>query len=361
MTESASFKIRCSSCCGEIEFPPYAAGEVVECPVCKSSVTLTFPADDAIGPTQQIDALLAATSFPRTRAELLFLKVFTFPTDLRDIRGADAWQQALEEPLDSTVSRFVAVGMLREANEDVASLLQSKSKEELKSLAKARNLPQSGTKQLLAERLFKADPDGMSEFFRGKTYFTCTAKGKLIVDKFIESEDEFRLKAERATESALRSGRHEDAYAIVARFEASRVFRNGIKWGTFEILNDIAAFRSKRHRHIPEPVLRSLRVSAGMMKLWGESKPAKWLTESEREFATEAHAILSAAIARFRLREMRRAGVSKVEVLGSGRDDTCPICRSDDRKTYEIACAPGLPHEDCSCESGCGCLLIAAR
>ncbi len=93
----------------------------------------------------------------------------------------------------------------------------------------------------------------------------------------------------------------------------------------------------------------------------GTNKPEKWLTESERKFATEAHVILSAAIARVHLREMKRVGISKVEVLGSGWDDTCPICKRDDHLTYEIACAPELPHEDCSCKSGCRCLLVEVQ
>ncbi len=276
MKESAPFKIRCPNCRGAIEFPLYGVGEVVECPHCQSSITLSFPADDTIDSTQQIEAFLGTGSFPRTRAQLLFLKVFTFPTDLRELRGVDVWQQALEEPLDSTVSRFIDVGMLQEGNEDVTTLLQSKSKEELKSLAKARNLPQSGTKQLLAERLFKADPAGMSEFFRGKSYFTCTAKGQLIVETFVESERELMHKAERATESALRSSSYEEACAIVATFEASKVFQRGvgIDWSRYdatrdlEVLTEIATYQSKRHRDIPEPVFRSLRVSAGMMNLW---------------------------------------------------------------------------------------------
>jgi hypothetical protein len=68
----------------------------------------------------------------------------------------------------------------------------------------------------------------MSEFFRGKTYFTCTAKGQLIIEKFVESERDLMFKIERATESALRTGRYEDGCTMVATFEASRVFQRGV-------------------------------------------------------------------------------------------------------------------------------------
>jgi hypothetical protein len=271
----------------------------------------------------------------------------------------EVWRRALRETPESIVSRFIASGLLQQGNVEVARLLQSKSKDELKSLAKARNLGQSGTKELLAKLLFKADPNGMRALFSGKMYFTCTAKGQLIVEKFVESETDFMFKTERATEAALRTGRYEDACAIVATYEASRVFQRGyeIDWA-LEVLNGIASFQSRRHRDIPESVLFSLRVSAGMMNLWGTNNPAKWLNESEKKFAPEARVILFAGIAKHRLTEMQRSGVTRVEVVGSGRDDVCAVCRNSDRKAYDIGSAPELPHENCTCKYGCGCLLL---
>jgi hypothetical protein len=271
MKEAVYFKNLCSECGGGIEFPANGAGEEIACPHCHRLIVLTFPSDGNRDPTRQIDVYLEMASFPKTRAELLFLKVFTFPTDLAELRGVEVWQRALRETPESIVSRFIAAGMLQQGNVEVTRLLQSNSKDELKSLAKARNLGQSGTKEVLAKRLFKADPTGMSEFFRGKSYFTCTTKGQLIVEKFVESEEDVRLKAERASESALRSGSFEDACAMVAKFEAYRVFQRGvgIDWSNYdatrdlEILTEIATFRSKRHCDIPESMLLSLRVSAG--------------------------------------------------------------------------------------------------
>jgi hypothetical protein len=65
----------------------------------------------------------------------------------------------------------------------------------------------------------------MSELFRRKTYFTCTPKGRVLVEKFEQSEKELRLKAETETESALRAGGYKDACITVSSFEASQVFR----------------------------------------------------------------------------------------------------------------------------------------
>jgi hypothetical protein len=108
-------------------------------------------------------------------------------------------------------------------------------------------------------------------------------------------------------------------------------------------------------------MLFSLRVSAGMMNLWGTNNPAKWLNESEKEFAREARFLLFAAIAKVRVKEMQRAGITRVEVLSGSHDDVCAVCRNADRNTYDIGSALELPHENCTCELGCACLLVATQ
>ncbi len=309
------------------------------------------------------------SSFPKTRTELLFLKTFRFPTEIDAIRQPKSWQEVLGDTSQSIVSHLVASGTLQKGNAEAPTLLESKSKDELKSLAKARGISQSGTKDVLAQRLFKADPNGMSELFRGKTYFVCTPKGRLIIEKFVESEEELMLNAESATESALKQGRYEDACTIVADFEASQIFPRGvgIDWGRYdaardiEILKEIASYSPRRHRSISESVLTSLRISAGMMNLWGENNPLKWLTAAEQEFAREAHMILSAAINNVRLGDFKRAGIQQVKILGTGRDDACSTCKKADGRIYPIESAPELPHDKCTCEYNCGCILIATR
>ena len=316
---------------------------------------------------QQVDAYLGASSSPKTRAELLFLKTFSFPTELDEIRRSEFWREALGAAPESIVSGFVQCGFLEDGSADVARLLQSKSKGELKSLAKLRGISPSGTKEDLANKLFKSDPSGISELFRGKTYFTCTPKGRLVVEKFEQSEKELRLKAGTETESALRGGRYKDACITVSSFEASQVFPRGvgIDWKRYdaerdvEILDEIAAYSPTGHRSIPQSIIPSLRIGAGMMNLWGESNPLKWLTGSEREFAHGAQIMLHAAISKVNLRQWKRLGFRQVRLLSSGRSDVCKTCKEAGAKTYLIDSVPDLPHEKCSCEHGCGCTLIA--
>jgi hypothetical protein len=362
------FKIQCPECEGGIEFPAHGVGEQAACPHCRQSIVLRFPAAGECGAGQQIDLYLRTSSFPKTRAELQFLKIFALPRELDEMRRLQLSREALGAPPESIVSRFLAEGFLQEGGVDVAKLLELKSKNELKSLAKGRGISQSGTKEDLAKKLFKADPSGMAGFFSGRTYITCTPKGQLLVGTFEESERQLRLEAEDQSESALRAGRYKDACTIVADFEASQVFPRGvgIDWSRYdaardiEILNEIAGYSPIRHRAIPESALANLRMSAGMMNLWGENNPLKWLTGSEREFAQEAHMMLSAAISRVNLNDWKRLGFTKVKILGSGREDACKICKEANGQIYPIESAPELPHGGCICEHACACIFIVA-
>ncbi len=363
------FRIQCPECSDGIEFPANGVGEEISCPHCQRAIVLRFPADQEGDPTEQMDAYLEMASFPKTRTQLEFLKQFTIPREFSELRGLNTWVQALGQSPESIIACFINTHMLQTGSADVEMLLQSKSKDDLKALTKTRDLSQSGTKEVLAKRLIKADPNGMNALFCGRTYLTCTMRGRLIVDQYVDSEYDLKAKAERATEAALRSQRYCDACEIVAKYEASRIFPRGvgIDWDSYsatrdlEILNEITTFNPGHHSDIPEQVLFSLRVSAGMMNLWGTNRPEKWLTGPEKEFTTEAHVLLSAAIEKVRFREMKSSGVKRVTVLGTGRDDVCLVCKKIDGISYPITSAPELPHQNCTCQYGCGCMLIAAR
>ena len=125
------------------------------------------------------------------------------------------------------------------------------------------------------------------------------------------------------------------------------------------MLNGIAGYSPQRYSRSPENILASLRVCAGMMSLWGHGDPVKWLTDSERQFAREARMMWFAASSKVRLKELRRAGIQRVKLLSSGRDDACETCKEADGKIYLISSEPELPHRECTCEFGCGCILIA--
>jgi hypothetical protein len=260
------FKNHCESCGVGIEFPANGVGEQIPCPHCQQLLTLAFPEDSDGTATTQIQDFLAASSFPTTRAELLLLSNFASPTQANDLRALERSANCLDGNPKAVLDRLVSEGLLQECNSDLIRLLQTKSSSDLKSMARAREIPHSGTKEILAKRLVKDDQAGMAQLFHGIDFLVCTVRGAMIVEKFQESEQEMKRQAER-------------------------------------------------------------------------------------------DALL--ALIKVRLQEMKQTGIKRVKVLGS--TETCPACRAESGKVYAIEAAPVLPHEGCSCERGCVCLLIATE
>jgi hypothetical protein len=368
MQELVYFKNYCPRCGGGIEFPAHGAGRSIPCPHCKTPIPLTFPKNENIDPTRQIDAYLELGAFPKTRPQVAFLKVIAFPAQAGEVRDLDAWTRLLRGSPADLVARFVKAGMLQPTDGDTAPLLKTRTKDELKQLAKKRHLSQTGTKEDLLHRLFAADPAGMTALFQANPYLTCTPQGRSVVEKFTESESDLRVKAETSALAALRAGDFEEACKAVAAFEASKVFQRGkgIDWNKYDathdldILRAVAAAHPKALRGIPPEALPSLRVSACMMGLWGDNNPKKWLTDDERQYAHGAFMLLHAAIAKIRLKDMKRAGATEVKVSSTSPANLCPVCANDDGKIYSVDSAPELPHAGCTCEYGCACLLNPA-
>ena len=57
--------------------------------------------------------------------------------------------------------------------------------------------------------------------------------------------------------------------------------------------------------------------------------------------------------------DMKSAGITNVQLLGSGPDD-CPACKALQGKTYLIDDIPVLPPANCTCVPWCRSTVIAA-
>jgi len=256
---------------------------------------------------------------------------------------------------------------------DLVSLLSSQSSNDLKNLVKERGLARSGTKPVLARRLAEADPEGMTHLFRGMTYLACTPGGLELVDQFLEAGVKAEQEARDRSMAALRGGQYGEACRVVASFEATRVFGRGlgIDWHNYESARDEAILRLvfserlARHTNFDENAIKMIQVAAAMMQIWGTNDPQTYLDrglkDDEIDWAVETRMLLFRAIETVRRQELEASGIQRVEVLGSGNQTDCQVCKSDNKKEYPIGQAPLLPHEGCSCQAGCRCILLAAE
>jgi len=267
----------------------------------------------------------------------------------------------------AVVNRFVSEGLLQQCNSDLVGLLQTKSSGDLKSIASVLKIPHSGTKETLARRLAKADPGEMGKLFHGKSYLTCTPRGAILAEKFRESEKEIKGQAEQETILALTEGRLKDACLSVASFEASRVFPRGVgmNWQEYDCARDLTVLQIiftadlKSLASLAQDTILRLRVTTALMHLWGTNKPAACQPTDGRDWSVESRMLLFLALGTISLNEMKKAGIRRVRVLGL--EGACFSCRAENGKVYPINAAPVLPHEICTCQAGCNCMLLATE
>lgn len=347
MGDQAFFTIFCTSCKGGIEFPAQGIGLEVECPHCRQTVMLSFPTGPDCDPVEQIDAFLSASSFPKSETELRLLSAFSFPSERDPVLEQFKSARGMGGDPDDVIDRFLSEGFLQDGGADVVVLLQGMSLAELKDHAKARGLALSGNKETVAKRLVRADPDGMRAMFRGRHYLVCSRKGQMLALRFYEAKRKKQEQAENKCLAALRDGRLKDAC---------------LAGGEMGILQSIFSVLLPRHAQLDANTVQNLRVGAAMAHIWG-CDTSRWLPknldEHEVNLAAEARMLLFHVLERIRLGVMKQAGITRVKVVGSGHPTDCRVCRSASGTKHPIQEAPILPHEGCTCEMGCRCMLCA--
>lgn len=314
--------------------------------------------------------LIAGKSEITSPAGLLFLSKFKSGATVDGISRPDDWARVLRAAPAKTVRKFLANGFLQAA--DLETSLQSGfNGNQLKTLAKERDLPVSGTKKALAQRLASADVNGMMNLLSGRQFFVCTAAGQAVVEEFEAVNAQAKKDAEAASLAALRLGKLRDACLVVSRYESQRVFPRGLgmDWKNYgrgselRTLELIFCSCPSRFRNLPSDKLSILRATAGMLLIWGVSDATPWLNNLQlgnELWPPEVAARMFLFLAQHyqRVEEFKAAGFHRVVVLGSDSDQ-CPECTKHAGKVYRLDKVPNVPFDQCTCPNGCLCMINA--
>ncbi len=334
---------------------------------------MAFPAGREADPAKQLRAFLRSGSFPAEEKDLLALALFAFPTEPSVLTRPGVRYASDDAEAGRVVERFAAEGLLQDASGNLEALLQGESSAALKALAKERKLPSSGTKDILAKRLVAADPEAMRARFHGKRFYICSVKGAILTDKWREAGERQRELTEGWCLQALMQGRFNDACLARAASGASRLEPLGIGANSancdispdVEVLQTIFTGQIKRQAAFDQEVMAGIRLAAAMMHLWGTNNARRCLPKGagrqEIDWTVEARMLLFYALGKSRIQAMKRAGIKRVKFLASGNQDDCPTCRSDSGRVFPIDSIPTLPHERCTCETGCRCAALPAE
>ncbi len=308
----------------------------------------------------------------KSEAHIHLLTEFTFGKKRNEFRSQKCWNRVLGEPLYQAVERFI--------NERVITLISLPDRldylysvVDLKPLLRERNLKLSGRKKELIERLIEADLGMMEKLSRKCKIYKTADEYTNLIEKYLKNIDERRQSAERACKELIKEQDFEGAAKKVDDFESSLVknkvdsFGFGIsRISQSKILSSMWSLTPKLLRHINDEKLKTIRIAAIMMELWGERHVFKWLPES---FSVESHLEVD-AIARMLLFHARHVDnlnsykrdnfMNKrlwIDVVGDSM--TCEACRKLDGKSYTPEKMIELPYEKCTCPMGCRCHFIS--
>lgn len=301
-------------------------------------------------------------------AELTLLARFSRARVAED-ESAERWDAPLGAPVGKTIRRLIDRGLLAPASLK-ARLAATLKVPELKVLLRERELPVSGTKPVLIERLVEADPAAAEAAVAGRSLVGCTDEGAKLVAAFRERKNAEHEQASQASLEMIQRGDFAGASRTVAAYEARQVFPRGlgIDWQSHDAAEDVRFLTSLQHAtpailsNLSELDMSALRVATAMMHLWGMDSAKHWLPEGfvgSPRFGhdTAARMLLFHQRHQREIRNLRRIGIKHGRFLGC--PNSCDFCRGWTEKKLRLDEIPELPHAGCTHELGCRCVLVS--
>lgn len=283
------------------------------------------------------------------------------------------WDGPLGEPAGAAVQRFIVSGWLVPAT--LAAKLGSRFKaSDLKPLLKERGLRVSGRKDELIERLIEADETGMTALVAEMKVYECSPEARARAEQYKLEQAAKRATTEDRALNQLRVHDFAGASQTVAAFEAAQVFSRGIgiDWSKHNVSRDVGQLKiifetkPKILDGLADAEWEPLRITVGMMALWGTGSAKAWFPASfvgvvKFDAETAARMLLFASNHKLRLAEYRQLSDKGARIKGfqvSVTTDSCQTCKKMAGKRYGLNDLPELPHAECTHPYGCRCMAM---
>jgi hypothetical protein len=300
-----------------------------------------------------------------SKAHLSLLTHFRNPRLVSDF-SEDKWRPALGESVEQAMMRLYSDGMLVQA--DLLGRLSYKyTVGELKVLLKSKNLPVSGRKSDLINRLIQNDASAAEKHVLGLIVFQWSEKGRAVAEKFDQAEEEEFNRVEQAIFDHLTNLRFSTACQVMALYRKNQLFPPsiGYDWSKYrpdedeKILNLIFRGHPKICKRVNPRIMPEQRIAAGITHLLNESDPKKWL-EADSETGLNFDSVTAARMLKFFAVNQieisnykKRNVVCAVEVLAAR--DSCEACKKLNGQRFALNQALELPYEHCDHNLGCRC------
>jgi|GEM_PF-2266876 len=320
---------------------------------------------------EKIETVFKAISLPSlSKPAFSLLREFKFQGNPDDYTNSERWQDVLPDP-EYTVKFFSEGDLIRPLTQ-IETIDLNLTKVEIQDVLRTHNKPVSGLKDELIKRALNIDENIFNDKLKEESIYKCTEKGLKLVKIFENYQQKLQKKVKEEILSQLENRQFRSCLELRKKFEDEKVFPSppGMgTWSTFisSTLEQLQLIFSKRPtilKEISDDNLEKLRLGAGFLAIWGESKPDKDLISRELEckfdFDVACRMLLFHASHIQDLTRYEESNVvRKVEIIAS--NDSCDNCKKIDGKKFEIDKVPELPYPNCTCELGCRCTIAAVN
>jgi hypothetical protein len=154
-------------------------------------------------------------------ARLLLLSKFLQPQLVSDFTKSDEWNQTLGQDPGDVIQQLIDEGMLTEPVLHACLAFRFKVSD-LKQMLKARDLPVSGRKDELIERLVNADPEAMTKAGTGRGLLQCSAVGRGLAEQYVSDQLQKRKEVEQYVFEQLSKRNLKEASRVVSDFKVAQ-------------------------------------------------------------------------------------------------------------------------------------------
>jgi len=318
------------------------------------------------------DAQWAPANWASSQPHLALLKRFLSARDVKD-GFPDYWAPAFGMSPQCVIDGMVADGAL-----EPLPLLEKiefcHTVAELRKILSSRGLKVSGNKAELVQRLLDADPKGMEKLCADRMIMRCTPAASQGVSRW-EAEQATAL--ETAIDDVIAALRNRNCKAAIRSADAYRNNKfeppvhlaqeamtiHPAPRSIEERANDLATvftMRPKILKGLQPEQWEGLYLNYAVWQLLGRVAPDKCM-QGFAGFGVMDSATVTRMLSFYvkhqsDLARWRELGIKKATIFGVGG---CEACLALYNKTFSLDKLPELPYKDCTCNSGCRCLVKA--
>lgn len=299
-----------------------------------------------------------------TELQLALLSEFLQPQNIKKL--SDGWENVLKRPVEQTCNEFIKLGLLVSPPKEL--LLDScYTAVELKTLLRQNELPVSGTKQKLIERLL---PIAVSLDSISKDIYFCTPDAKNRVDNYLAKKNKEESEVAEKVLRLLSERNIKQAIILTAQLKKSYTDKQRLKLFN----NPIAIKEPENYREKlltlllsanPQILsdfgaqdLESLRLSAAMWQIGFSGKYLElplngYIGNARFSIETSRRMVVFYAINKMKIDQFKNLDAKiTCSIIGG----LCQIGQSMNGKKFSLNEIPELPYKDCQDTfRGCTC------